>query len=1034
MSFHIRGSCLVFLSLSAVMTTSCSDDGSSGRPINRPPGVLEPQVTTDEDVPVVIHLLDGATDLDGDPLTVTQVSAGDHRTELVSDGIVTLTPKQDFNGTISVAFTVSDGIHDVARHATVTVRPVNDAPIATGSTASVRRATSIVLEGHDVDGDALTYEVVTAPAHGTVNGIGPEMQYIPATDFAGEDSFTYRVLDATTASTPAEFHVQITADAAPVARADAVTVDEGMPLLVTLRGSDGDGDPLAFEIVTPPAHGTLSGNAPNLTYTPPPDFNGNDSLEFSVSDGFLRSAVATVAIDVTPVNDAPVATPQTVNATEDTSSTITLAGSDVEGDVLTFQIQGFPLHGSLSGSGATWTYTPQANYAGPDSFSFVASDDARSSTSATVTIDVAAVNDPPVAGLFSRILNEDTSVATTLTSSDIDGGPGPVRYAIVTPPVHGTLSGIAPLLTYVPDANYNGDDSFTYTASDGAATSASATVTLTVFPVHDSPVAISSSVTTAEDTPVAITLQGSNPDGGAIDFFLDTVPSDGVLTGSGANLTYTPAPNTNGTRSFRFRTFAGGELSAPATVTITITPVNDPPTTVDDYLEANPSEPLRFSVISNDFDLEGDSFELTSIDEPAHGTLENDGNGFVYTPGPGFAGIDVFTYQVADSHGASSVGSAHIGVGQFPPGAPTEAIATAGPRVDFDTATSISDDGRYIAFNSNLPLVGEDTNGVHDIYFYDRGRRVLTRITTAMGGGDANGPSVSPQVSADGRYVVFRSSASTLVAGDTNGRFDIFHHDRVTGETVRVSVATGGGQGSGDSVLPKISDDANLIAFRSDSFDLVANDANGVNDIFLRDVAAGTTTRISVSIIDGDGDLASLIPAISGDGRYVAFASSATNLVPGDTNNATDTFVRDRTLGTTTRISVSTTGGEANASCSSPSISRDGRFISFLSAATNLVTGAPAPTQLYVRDTQAQTTSRPLSSSFTVVSGRLSADGRYMTIESTGGVRIHDRFAAITLTPPGSSTWEAPAISGNGRYVSVFDEVSGKVVVTANTL
>jgi len=1031
MSSRTSSSCLVVLALSAA--SACSDNGSSEKPLNRPPAVVEPQVTTDEDVPVVIRLLDGATDPDGDPLRVTQVSAPDHHVAQDDRGVITLTPKQDFNGTINVAFTVSDGIHEVVRHATVTVRPVNDAPVVNGGTANVRRTTAIVLEGHDIDGDALTYEVVTAPAHGTISGTGPTRLYTPAIDFSGEDTLTYRGLDATTASEPAAFHLRVSPDAAPVALPAAITADEDVPRAVSLRGSDADGDPLTFTLVTSPAHGTLGGTPPDLTYTPAANFNGSDSLEFSVSDGYRPSGVATVAIDVRPVNDAPVATPQSVEVNEDSSLAITLAGSDLEGDALTFAVQNSPLHGALNGSGATRTYVPQANYRGPDSLTFVASDGVRSSTPATVTINVASVNDPPVAGSFSRTLAEDATTAVTLTSSDIDG-PGPVSYAIVTPPAHGALIGNAPLLTYVPAVNYNGPDSFTYTVSDGIDTSLPATVTLTMTPVNDFPVAISSSVTTDEDTPVTIPLQFNDPDGPQLLFFLGTTPSDGILSGSDGTRTYTPAPNASGTRSFSFSVFDGIVTSSTATVTITIRPVNDPPTTVDDYLEADPGAPLRFSVTSNDFDVERDSFELASIGEPAHGTLEADGDGFIYTPDPGFAGIDVFPYQVFDSHHDSSDGSVHIGVGQFPPGAPTEPIATAGLRVDAGTSTALSDDGRFIAFNSGLPLVADDTNGVHDVYLYDRGRRAVTRISTAIGGGDANGSSLGAQLSADGRYIAFESDASNLVAGDTNGRVDVFRHDRVTGETVRISVATGGGQASGDNLLPRISDDGNLIIFRSGAFDLVPNDANGVEDVFVRDVAAGTTTRISVSTTGGDGDLRSGVAVISGDGRYVAFSSAATNLVAGDTNNLSDTFVRDRLLGTTTRISVSTNGGEANGSSNLPSISRDGRFISFLSNATNLVPGGPVPIQLYVRDTQAQTTSRPLSSSSTVQSGRLSGDGRYVAIESTAEVRIHDRFAAVTLTPPGSSQWTAPAISGNGRYVSVFNEVTGKVVVTPNTL
>lgn len=1009
---------------------ACSDDGN-----NRPPTVFNPQAITDEDVPVAISLLEGASDPDGDTLRVNQADATDHATDLLADGVVMLTPKRDFHGTIMVSFGVTDGTVTVLRQVTVTVRPVNDGPVATGGLRNVRRTTALVLEGRDVDGDALTYEVVTGPAHGTLSGDPPALQYTPAVDFVGEDVVTYRVSDASLTSEPATVRLQVSADAAPVARAGTATINEDSPVLVTLSASDSDGDALTFTIVTPPAHGTLSGTGPAVTYTPAPNFSGSDSLVFSASDGFLTSQTAAFTIDVKPVNDAPAATPQTIEATEDVNAAITLAGSDPDGDALTFQVQSGPGHGVLLGSGAARTYRPDPNYRGPDSFTFVVSDGARSSAPATVTIQVASVNDPPVAVSFSRTLAEDGSVSTTLTSNDIDG-PFGISHAIVTPPAHGTLVGFAPQLTYFPDANYNGPDSFVYTAFDGEATSAPATVTITVTAVNDRPVASASAVTTSEDTPIAITLQASDADGQALSYFIDVHPIDGFLTGSGANRTYTPAANASGTRSFSFSVFDGQLFSSLASVTITIAPVNDPPRTVDDYLAAEPGAPLAFSVTSNDVDIEGDAIELATIGEPAHGTLAIDGDELVYTPDADFTGVDVFAYEVVDAHGDSSAGSVHIGVGQFPAGAPTEAVATSGPGLLADAPTALSGDGRYIAFHSALPLLADDSNGLHDVYLFDRGRRALTRISGAMGGGVGNGMSVRPAISADGRYIVFDSAASNLVAGDTNARVDVFRHDRVTGVTVRVSVATGGGQANGDSVGAKLSDDGNLVAFRSTAFDLVAGDTNGASDIFVRDLSAGATTRISVSAAGGDADLPSVAAVISGDGRFVAFASSATNLVAVDTNNVSDVFVRDRIQGTTTRVSVSTNGGQADAACGSPSISRDGGAISFLSDATNLVPDASGHVQLYVRDVQAQITLRPaLSTTSDVLTGQLSGDGRYVTVSiAFDGVRIHDRFAAITLTPPGSFSWFAPAISGNGRYVVVVDDTNRKVVVTPNTL
>jgi Tol biopolymer transport system component len=343
----------------------------------------------------------------------------------------------------------------------------------------------------------------------------------------------------------------------------------------------------------------------------------------------------------------------------------------------------------------------------------------------------------------------------------------------------------------------------------------------------------------------------------------------------------------------------------------------------------------------------------------------------------------------------------HVGVGQFPQGAPTETLlALAVDPSDSHNAASLSGDGRYIQ---------------------------------APGGAAANGASRNPRISADGRYIVFESIANTLVADDTNQAIDVFRRDRLTGATVRISVATGGAQAGGDSFDPRISDDGNRIAFTSKAFDLVAGDANGASDIFVRDIAAGTTARVSVSAIGADADLASTEPAISGDGRFVAFTSAATNLVAGDTNGVADIFARDLVTGTTSRVSVSSTGGQADKASSGASLSRNGQLVSFLSSATTLVAGASG-TQVYVRDTQALTTTRPLTPG-TMTWARLSGDGRYLATLSSGGVTICDRFKPATANPSGSASWLWPSFSDNGRYVAVLTSPgAGTLVVAPNPL
>src|SRR5881628_2546773 len=232
---------------------------------------------------------------------------------------------------------------------------------------------------------------------------------------------------------------------------------------ITLSATDAEGSPLTYAIGTGPAHGTLSGPAPALTYTPAANYNGPDSFTYKANDGTVDSNLATVSITVTAVNDAPVATDQTVVTDEDTAKGITLSGTDAEGSPLTYAIGTGPAHGTLSGPAPALTYTPAANYNGPDSFTYKANDGTVDSNLATVSITVTAVNDAPVATDQTVVTDEDTAKGITLSATDLEGSP--VTYAIGTGPAHGTLSGPAPALTYTPAANYNGPDSFTYKAN-----------------------------------------------------------------------------------------------------------------------------------------------------------------------------------------------------------------------------------------------------------------------------------------------------------------------------------------------------------------------------------------------------------------------------------------------------------------------------------------------------------------------------------------------------------------------------------------
>ncbi|MEG4489099.1 calcium-binding protein [Microcoleus sp. D2_18a_B4] len=318
-------------------------------------------------------------------------------------------------------------------------------------------------------------------------------------------------------------------------------------------------------------------------------------------------------------------------------------------------------------------------------------------------------------------------------------------------------------------------------------------------------------------------------------------------------------------------------------------------------------------------------------------------------------------------------------------------VDSAGNQADRNSdGASISPDGRFVAFNSDASnLVPGDTNNTFDIFVRDRLTNTTTRVSVDSAGNQGNSRSTSPSISADGRFVAFDSGASNIVPGDTNNSFDIFVRDRLTNTTTLVSVDSAGNQGNSGSGTPSISADGRFVAFSSVASNLVPGDTNDDTDIFVRDRLTNTTTRLSVDSAGNQGNGNSYNPSISADGRFVAFSSVASNIVPGDTNNRFDIFVRDRLTNTTTGLSVDSAGNPGNLQSGSPSISADGRFVAFTSEVSNLVPGdTNINRDIFVRDTLTNTTTRVSVDSAGNQADRnsdgasISADGRFVAFSS----------------------------------------------------
>jgi len=273
----------------------------------------------------------------------------------------------------------------------------------------------------------------------------------------------------------------------------------------------------------------------------------------------------------------------------------------------------------------------------------------------------------------------------------------------------------------------------------------------------------------------------------------------------------------------------------------------------------------------------------------------------------------------------------------------TERISLATGGTEADGASlypSISEDGRFVAFQSFASnLVSNDTNQVADIFLRDRTTGTTTRICDMP---EPNGPSSTPSVDGNGTFVAFASDASNLVPSDTNRHTDIFVCNVASGVIDVESVSTAGAQGNDDSILPAISSDGTVVAYKSEASNLVANDRNGLVDVFATDRVANTTERISVSRGGGDADGVSFPPSVSGNGRFVAFGSLATNLAAADSNNTSNVFVRDRQTARTLIADVNDDGqiGNRGTLDVAPALTRDGIQIGFVSLASNLAPAA----------------------------------------------------------------------------------------------
>ena len=654
-------------------------------------------LTVNEDATLIsTNVISNDTEQDGDTLSLTAVSTDGTGTVAVnSDGLsVDYTPAANFNGTETITYTVSDGALSANGTFTITVTAVNDAPVAVANTLTVDEDSSIsntdvIANDTDVEDDTLTLTAVSTDGTGTVavNSDGLSVDYTPAANFNGTETITYTVSDGAL-SANGTFTITVTAvNDAPVAVANTLTVDEDSSISntdVIANDTDVEDDTLTLTAVSTDGTGTVAVNSDGLSvdYTPAANFNGTETITYTVSDGALSANAAnfngtetitytvsdgtdtsegTFTITVTAVNDAPVAVANTLTVDEDSSisNTDVIANdTDVEDDTLTLTAVSTDGTGTVAvnADGLSVDYTPAANFNGTETITYTVSDGALSANG-TFTITVTAVNDAPVAVANTLTVDEDSSISNTdVIANDTDVEDDTLTLTAVSTDGTGTVAVNSDGLSvdYTPAANFNGTETITYTVSDGTDTS-EGTFTITVTAVNDAPVAVANTLTVDEDSSISNTdVIANDTDVEDDTLTLTAVSTDGTGTvavnSDGLSVDYTPAANFNGTETITY-TVSDGTDTSEGTFTITVTAVNDAPVAIEDSLEVIEDSTLTSTdVIANDTDIDGDTLSLTAVSTDGTGTVavNSDGLSVDYTPAANFNGTETITYTVSD--------------------------------------------------------------------------------------------------------------------------------------------------------------------------------------------------------------------------------------------------------------------------------------------------------------------------------------------------------------------------------------------------
>ena len=664
---------------------------------DQPPTGVDDSASTLEDTPVNVDVLANDTDPDSVTLTVTNLTQPTNGTATVElDGTVTYAPNAETSGVDTFTYTANDGVNDSnIAVVTVTVNPVDDPPVAADDNAvtdeDIPVNVDVLANDTDVDSVTLTVTNLTQPTNGTTSiELDGTVTYTPNAGYFGSDPFTYTANDGLTDSNIATVNITVNeVTTPPTGVDDSTSTPEDTPVNIDVLANDTDPDSVTLTVtnLTQPLSGSTVIEADNtITYTPNPETSGVDTFTYTANDGVNNSNVTTVTVTVNPVDDPPVAVNDSASTLEDTPANIDVLANDTDPDSVTLTVTSLtqPLSGStVVEADNTITYTPNAGFFGVDTFTYRANDGLTDSNIATVNVTINEVTDPPVAVDDSASTLEDTPVNVDVLANDTDPDSVTLTVTNLTQPTNGTATvELDGTVTYAPNAETSGVDTFTYTANDGVNDSNIAVVTVTVNPVDDPPVAADDNAVTDEDIPVNVDVLANDTDVDSVTLTVTnlTQPTNGTTSIElDGTVTYTPNAGYFGSDPFTYTANDGLTDSNIATVNITVNEVTTPPTGVDDSTSTPEDTPVNIDVLANDTDPDSVTLTVTNLTQPLSGStvIEAD-NTITYTPNPETSGVDTFTYTANDGVNNSNVTTVTVTVNPVddPPVAVNDSAST----------------------------------------------------------------------------------------------------------------------------------------------------------------------------------------------------------------------------------------------------------------------------------------------------------------------------------------------------------------------